>query len=138
MDRMNEGSVSKPYLCGRLLAIFEVAQRKSTNAKLNTTLVDRYYGSMSTSPGVVLGRLSKQANVAHLPKLRKERRGTYEFIMALLEDVSVRLGLPEELPPTFTLLQQGEFALGFYQQRAEFRQPKNGKSGEENQEGDEE
>ncbi len=138
MDRMNDTSASKPYLCGRLLAIFETAQQRASGGNLNTTLVDRYYGSMSTAPGLVLGTLSKQANVAHLPKLRKERRGTYEYLMTLLEDVSVRLGRPEDLAPTFSLREQGEFALGFYQQRAELRRPREEESGQESQKGDEE
>jgi len=138
MDRMNDTSISKPYLCGRLLAIFETAQQRASGRDLNTTLVDRYYGSMSTAPGLVLGTLSKQANVAHLPKLRKERRGTYQYLMTLLEDVSVRLGRPEDLAPTFSLREQGEFALGFYQQRAELRRPREEESGEESRKGDEE
>jgi len=138
MDRLSDTYGSKPYLCGRLLAIFEEAQRRASGGKLNTTLVDRYYGSMSTTPAVVLGTLSKQANTAHLSKLRKDRRGTYEFIMTLLEDVSVRLGDPEELPRTFSLRQQGEFALGFYQQRAGFRTPKSTEVEQVQQEGEDE
>jgi len=136
--RMNEGPVSKPYLCGRLLAIFEEAQQRASGWSLDTTLVDRYYGSMSTAPGLVLGTLSKQATMAQLPKLRKEHRG-YGVIEELLENVSVHLGRPEELPSTFTTREQGEFALGFYQQRAEFRAGRGkAKAAKNDQEGDEE
>jgi len=120
MDRLNEGPVSKPYLCGQLLSVFEEAQQRASHWSLNTTLVDRYYGSMSTAPGVVLGTLFRQATTAHLPKLRKEHLG-HKAIAELLESVSTRLGAPDDLPATFNSREQGEFALGFYQQRAWFR-----------------
>jgi len=138
MDRMNKGPVSKPYLCGQLLSIFEEAQQRASHWSLNTTLVDRYFGSMSTAPGVVLGTLFRQATTAHLPKLRKEHLG-HKAIAELLESVSARLGAPDGLPATFDLREQGEFALGYYQQRAWFRSKRGkAKASDKSQKGDEE
>ena len=87
---------------------------------------------------MVLGTLFRQATTAHLPKLRKEHLG-HKGIVETLEDVSVQLGAPNDLPATFNSREQGEFALGFYQQRAWFRRKRGeAKASDKSQKGDEE
>lgn len=104
------------YFCGQLLAELEAVQRAALG-QLNATIVDRYYGAASTTPAQVLGSLVRNAQ-AHLSKLRKDKRTTYNALQIRLEEILSEL---IEFPITLTLRQQSLFALGYYHQRAENR-----------------
>jgi CRISPR-associated protein Csd1 len=101
------------YLCGRLLAELDVIQRTALG-KTNTTVVDRYFGTASSAPASVYGRLVRGAQ-PHLAKLRHERPGAYRRLDERLAEIME--GLPT-FPRTLTLVDQGRFALGFYHQKA--------------------
>ena len=103
-----------PYLCGRLLAELAEVQRVAVGP-INTTLIDRYFGAASTTPATVFGVLLSQANKAHLPKIRKTRRGAYAALQERLEQIMAPM---TGFPKTLTLQEQALFALGFYHQRA--------------------
>ena len=136
MEQLDPNKTSPPYLCGRLFAILEEAQQRASGWGLNTTLVDRFYGSASTAPASVFGTLIRAATTAHLPKLRKEQRG-YRNVEELLENVAVQLSTTGGFPLTLTTKEQAEFALGFYHQRADFRAGRGkGKDATVNKEGD--
>jgi len=101
------------YLCGRLLAVLEnVQQRAVPGAK--ATIVDRFYGSASTAPASVFGRLIEGAQ-AHLAKLERDQRGAYVALQTSIEEILAGL---RGFPKTLTLEHQGLFALGYYHQRA--------------------
>jgi len=117
LDKQNR---SGPYLCGQLLAILEEAQLRASRWRINATLVDRFYGGASISPSTTLGRLLNQATQSHMPKIRKAGLG-YRALEEGVEGVLARLDDSGGFPRTLTLREQGEFALGFYHQRAEFR-----------------
>lgn len=119
LESLNPVRDEPAYLCGRLLAILEEIQQRASGWKLNTTLVDRFYGAASTAPASTFGTLIGQAQTGHLPKLRKEGGG-YDHMNRMLEDVLQRLDT-SGFPPTLLLRGQAEFALGFYHQRANFR-----------------
>ena len=106
------------YLCGSLLAILEEAQQVSHYIKhknrLDTTIVNRFYGSTSTAPGANFGGLIRMAATAHLPDVGKDLNVLVENVMAKLDEAG-------GFPHTLTLAQQAEFGLGFYHQRAKFR-----------------
>lgn len=125
MEHLDGDREVPAYLCGRMLAILEEAQRRASRGKLNTTLVDRYYGAASTAPAATLGALLGLAETSHLPKIRKENRG-HRQLETLLEEVMAGFDKPEDIPRTLTLNQQAEFALGFYHQRAAFRKRQEG------------
>ncbi len=111
---------NKPgYLCGRLLAVLEEVQRRASRFRLNVTLVERFFGSASTSPVTVFPGLLKLAETAYLPKIRKENLG-YVKMKTLLQEVCAQLD--SQFPSTLTLKEQGEFMLGFYHQRACFEE----------------
>ena len=55
MEELELTCTSPGYLCGRLLAELEAAQKSAINPK--ATIVERYYGSASSSPAVVFGAL---------------------------------------------------------------------------------
>ncbi|MEX0683453.1 MAG: type I-C CRISPR-associated protein Cas8c/Csd1 [Dehalococcoidia bacterium] len=120
MEMLDPEHLNPGYLCGQLLAVLAEAQRRAADGKLNTTLVERYYGAASVAPASVFSHMLALAQVAHLPKLRRKQRG-YGELNRLLEDIHQKLknstgGFPPYLSPP----DQCEFALGFYCQRAEF------------------
>lgn len=113
LDALNPDQPEPAYHLGRLLAVLDDIQGSVMRA--NTTLVDRFYGSMSTTPHAVLGRLI-QGSQAHLQKLRKEKPGVYRLKQDELEGVMVRL---RDIPARpLSTAQQALFALGYYHQRA--------------------
>lgn len=116
-DTLDALDVTQPdpaYHLGRLLAVLDNIQ--SSVMKANTTLVDRFYGSMSTTPYAVMGRLI-HGSQAHLQKLRKEKESAYYHKQALLEEVLSRI--PNLSRKPLNTAQQALFALGYYHQRAE-------------------
>ncbi|MFW6097093.1 MAG: type I-C CRISPR-associated protein Cas8c/Csd1 [Chloroflexota bacterium] len=104
------------YHCGRLLAVLESIQR-SALGDINATIVDRFYGTASTAPASVFGRLVGGAQ-PHLSKLRRDRPGAGHALQQRLEEV---LSALPAFPHTLDLKQQGLFALGYYHQRAHDR-----------------
>ncbi|MGI6366745.1 MAG: type I-C CRISPR-associated protein Cas8c/Csd1 [Anaerolineae bacterium] len=119
-SRMEENMVeldlsnhSPAYLCGRLLAELEQAQR-SANPSAKATIIDRYYGTAATAPASVFGTLIQGAQ-AHLGKLERDRPGAYNAIQARMEEILAAL---DTFPATLNLNEQALFALGYYHQRA--------------------
>lgn len=103
--------------CGKLLAILEELQRqfaRADNRRINHTLVDRFFGTASTSPATVFGTLLADAQ-AHLTRLRKVRPGTCDAIQRELETTLLSL---DAFPRCLSMKQQALFSLGYYHQRA--------------------
>lgn len=109
------------YHCGRLLAQLERVQETALGRDVNATLIDRFYGAASTTPGKVFGGLVKDAQ-AHLSRIRKDKPSTYNALQQKLEEILCNIS-PEadKLPNNLTMQQQSIFALGYYHQRAKNR-----------------
>ncbi len=107
---------SPAYHCGRLLAVIDSVQRAALPG-VNATVVDRYYGSASSTPAVVFGALLRGAQ-PHLAKLERDRPGAYVNLQRRLEDVCSQIG---DWPATLALKDQALFSLGYYHQRAQDR-----------------
>jgi CRISPR-associated protein Csd1 len=120
LQTLDKTSRSGAYLCGRLLAILEEAQGRASRWRVQATLVDRYYGGAATSPAATFSVLINQSTKSHMAKVRKMGAG-YQELEQSLEEVLASIDDTGGFPPTLTLYQQGEFALGFYHQRADFR-----------------
>lgn len=103
------------YLMGRLLALLDRLQQDALGS-VNATLVDRYYGSASTTPGAVLPTLLRRSQ-HHMSKLRRERPGQAVNQDRLIQAIC---GAIDRFPKTLSLDQQGLFALGFHHQRQDF------------------
>lgn len=116
MEKLDLENNSPAYLCGRLLAELEALQYAALG-KTNTTVTSRFYGTASSAPASVFGRLMRGAQ-AHLSKLRGTKPGTYEAFQKKLEDIQSGLS---SYPMVLTLEEQGLFALGYYHQRAKDR-----------------
>lgn len=115
LSALNPHHSDPAYHCGRLLSVLESIQRIAIPG-LNSTLVDKHYGSASGSPSVSFGGLLKEATHAHLPKLRKNRKGAFVALDQRLQEVLSQIG--DEFPKSLDFERQGLFALGYYHQRA--------------------
>ena len=113
LARLDPTNRDPAYLCARLLAVLEATQRAALG-DINATIVDRYFGTASSAPAAVFGKLLRGAQ-PHLAKLRRDRPGTHRALQQRLEEAQAGL---HHFPKTLTLEQQGLFALGYYHQRA--------------------
>lgn len=120
------------YNCGRLLSVFDNLQRTAHRAeaggasKLNTTLAERYFGAAASNPNGAFS-LMWRLHMHHLKKIRQKgepgQKTAAAFQRSIMEicryfTASSKDGSPQ-FPRVFTLVQQGRFALGYYQQEAE-------------------
>lgn len=121
LDPNYEREEKAAYNCGRLLAELEDLQRAAIPG-VKATLVDRYYGSASSTPASVFGNLMRN-HQAHISKLRKERRGAAVAIQDRIAEITASIG--ERFPNTLTMRGQAIFALGYYHQRAHNRAERN-------------
>ena len=116
MSELDLSNRTPAYLCGRLLAEVEAAQRAAIlGAK--ATVVDRFYGAASTAPASVFGNLLRGTQ-AHLGKLKRDRPGAYAGIQRRMEQIMSGL---ERFPRTLSMNEQAMFVLGYYHQRASDR-----------------
>jgi CRISPR-associated protein Csd1 len=121
-DQMVHLQTDRPeaaYHCGRLLAVLESIQREAIGRNINTTIVDRFYGTASTAPASVFGRLVRGAQ-PHLSKL-KGNENTRAAGHALENRLTEIMSALDTFPHTLKLQHQGLFALGYYHQRAHDR-----------------
>lgn len=117
MSGLETEESSSAYLCGRLLAELEAAQRAALG-RINATLTDRYYGAASSSPATVFGPLLRTYQ-HHMARLRKDREAVYRAIDGRVTDIMERLR--GGFPAVLTLKDQALFALGYYHQKADDR-----------------
>lgn len=113
---LNPEHPAPAYHCGRLLAVLSNLQYRALG-DVGAGVVQRFYAAASSTPALVLGRLTRTAQF-HLNKLDRGR-GYFEGKIA---DIWGRLG--DAVPVTLTLEEQSLFALGYYQQLAFDRQRK--------------
>jgi CRISPR-associated protein Csd1 len=122
-DRMDQHQ-SVGDLCGRMLAQLEAAQYKALG-DTNRTIVDRFYAGASTMPNKVFPGLLRTAH-AHLAKAGRSPsgKGAQIAISRRLGELSALLIATGGFPPTLSLEQQADFALGYWDERqARFKRP---------------
>jgi CRISPR-associated protein Csd1 len=108
---LNESHPHPAYQCGRLMAVLAKLQ-KSALGDVGAGIVQRYYAAASSTPALVLGRLTRTSQ-AHLHKLEAGLASWYENIIA-----GIWGQIKDSVPATLTLEEQTLFALGYYQQMA--------------------
>ncbi len=120
---------SVAYRLGKLLAILQ-RQQERVNRNLNKNISDRFYTAFSTRPASVFPALMSLGRT-HTSTLKKEGMYFEGEIAEVLKDVY-------PIPATFSLHEQGEFALGFYHRRQQdIAGAKAYKSEQEQQKGEE-
>jgi CRISPR-associated protein Csd1 len=115
MVQLDESNDNPAYRCGRLFAVLEQAQRRAVPG-INATIADRFFGTASSAPASVFGRLLRGAQ-PHLAKLQRDRPGAAIALQSRLEEILGGIGA-SGFPRTLALEDQGLFALGYYHQRA--------------------
>ncbi|MBS3932835.1 MAG: type I-C CRISPR-associated protein Cas8c/Csd1 [Truepera sp.] len=114
---------SKAYQCGRLMCLLAQIQDTSSDADINAGVVQRYYGAASSTPALVLGRLTRLSQ-HHLSKIQRDKPGLAFWLNSQIAEVWN--ALDKSLPKTLTLEEQSLFALGYYQQMAFNRSKRSG------------
>lgn len=105
---------NQAYLCGRLFAVLEWLQKRALG-DLNTTIKDKYFASAAAKPATVFPKLLTLAQ-AHIKKLDGERNKVYynKLIGQIINEIN------DEFPITLSLVDQGKFIIGYYQQNQDF------------------
>jgi CRISPR-associated protein Csd1 len=112
---LNPALPSAAYNCGRVLAILAALQKRALGA-VGAGVIQRYYASASTNPGLVFGRLIKNAQY-HIEKLGPDKSGYLESLLAQ----TMMCVSPKGFPQVLSLQEQGLFGLGYYHQIADLR-----------------
>ncbi len=112
-DHANPG-----YQLGRLFAVYEQAQRAALG-KVNATIRDRFYGAASATPARIFP-LIVRGGQSHLAKVRRDKPGLATLIEQELEEITGHFEPASGgiWPSSLRLQDQGEFAIGYYHQRA--------------------
>lgn len=111
---LNEDHPDPAYHCGRLMAMLAAVQYRALG-DVGASVIQRYYAAASTTPALVLGRLTRTSQF-HLDKLDRGLARWYE------KRIAETWGhLRDAVPQTLTLEEQSLFALGYYQQIAHDR-----------------
>lgn len=105
---LDENHPDPAYHCGRMFSILAFAQEAAIKS-LNAGIVRRSMGAAMSTPGLVLPRLLKGAQVGHIPKLKGSVSG---FVRDEINNIFFQIR--GNLPTALTLTEQGLFALGFY------------------------
>lgn len=117
MPYLNEQHPSPAYHCGRLMAVLAAVQRAALG-DVGAGVVQRYYAAASATPAMVLGRLT-QLSQHHLTKIGGGLAYYFEQkIAAIWGEIN------DSVPETLALAEQSLFALGYYQEMAELRKPR--------------
>lgn len=114
---LNPEHPSAAYHCGRLMAILAGLQRAALG-DVGAGVVQRYYAAASSTPSLVLGRLTRLSQF-HLNKLAGDKPGLTHWYEDRIGEVYTRLG--NAIPKTLTPEEQSLFALGYYQQLVDLR-----------------
>jgi len=122
-ETMDESNTGIAYRLGRLFAVMEKMQQNAINS--DSTIKDRYYTSASTRPASVFPVLFSLSN-HHASKLGNKSIYLEKLKGEILEP------LKGSIPKTFSLEDQGFFALGYYQQKQELFKKKEDQSQGEN------
>jgi len=113
-EKLEEGSKPVAYVCGQVFAKLESIQYRALGER-NAGIRVRYFSYAMTSPAAAFGRLFN-LNSKHFTKLKSEKPGLAitldKELQELCKDIDIK-----SFPTTFTLEEQGQFAIGYYHQR---------------------
>lgn len=114
---LNRENTSTGYLIGRLFAVMERAQSAALGIT-NVTIRDKYIGSASVTPARVMPTLMHGCQ-NHLGALRKKNPGMSVVLERELDEIVGRKFSDDPYPATLSMEEQGEFFVGYYQERVD-------------------
>jgi len=128
-EKLEEGRKPVAYVCGQIFAKLESVQYAALG-DLNAGIRERYFTYAMTLPSAALGRLF-DLHSKHYTKLKNEKPGLAITLDKELQELCKDVGI-NNLPPTFTLEEKGQFAIGYYHQKqAQFKGAKSKENKEE-------
>lgn len=115
---LNEENASVPYLLGRLFSVLEQTQTYAAavdGRTLNSTIVNRYFNSACSTPGVAFPEIMK-LGMKHLDKLGRTGKGAWhaEAVGKLTKAIHEQT---PSYPARLTIEEQGDFIIGYWCQR---------------------
>lgn len=122
-NMLNEEIKDKGYLCGRLFAVLERTQELANHETDNvwkTDLRSKYMNAAMTTPAIVFPAILANSNY-YLDKL-----SNIKYIEDLKQSIIDGLAINEKsnpiefFPKTLSVVEQGNFFVGYYQQRTIF------------------
>ena len=112
-EKIEDGFKPVAYVCGQIFAKLESIQYAALGDR-NAGIRERYFTYAMTSPGAAFGRLFN-LHSKHFTKLKNEKPGLAinmdKELQELCKDVDIK-----NFPATFSLEEQGQFAIGYYHQ----------------------
>lgn len=106
---LEEANTSVAYLCGRLFAVIELMQWKAMG-NVNSGVKERYFAAAALQPAYILGQLLTKNVTIYQRKI-----GGY--LANELNEIAGKISENGSFPQRFSVIEQGEFALGYYFQR---------------------
>jgi len=120
---LNEENQNMGYLLGRLFAVLEKAQKEAIPGA-NATIRNRYIGSASATPARVFPQLIRMSQY-HISK------ADYGYVEdRRMQDILSRIDSLSGFPKTLSYDDQGQFFIGYYQQKESFYQKTDGAEGQ--------
>ena len=113
-EKIVEGNRPVAYVCGQIFAKLEGIQYAALGS-VNAGIRERYFTYAMTSPASAFGRLFN-LNSKHFTKLKNEKPGLAITLDKELQELCKDIDILS-FPATFSLEQQGQFAIGYYHQR---------------------
>lgn len=111
---MDPNNNTPGYRLGRLMAILERMQEIALR-DVGASVVDRFFGSASATPGVVFPRLLK--GFRHHARKAKDEKDLAQRAHFLEREADEILSEIKIFPPYLSLEEQGFFVLGYHHQR---------------------
>ncbi|MBN1381229.1 MAG: type I-C CRISPR-associated protein Cas8c/Csd1 [Deltaproteobacteria bacterium] len=113
-EKIEDGFKPVAYICGQIFAKLESIQYAALGDR-NAGIRERYFTYAMTLPAAAFGRLFN-LHSKHFTKLKNEKPGLAinmdKELQELCKDVDIK-----SFPATFSLEEQGQFAIGYYHQR---------------------
>ena len=122
-NMLNEEIKDKGYLCGRLFAVLERTQELANHETDNvwkTDLRSKYMNAAMTTPAIVFPAILANSNY-YLDKLSNIKY-IEELKQSIIDDLAIneKSNTIEFFPKTLSVVEQGNFFVGYYQQRTVF------------------
>lgn len=113
-EKIEDGFKPVAYVCGQIFAKLESIQYAALGDR-NAGIRERYFTYAMTLPAAAFGRLFN-LHSKHFTKLKNEKPGLAinmdKELQELCKDIDIK-----NFPATFSLEEQGQFAIGYYHQR---------------------
>jgi len=114
-ERLTQSDKPVAYVCGQIFSVLESVQQAALGKDVNAGIRERYFTFALTTTSAAFGRLFN-LNSKHFTKLKGEKPGLAVVLDKKLQKLCEGIEI-KNFPVTFTLEEQGQFAVGYYHQK---------------------